>query len=103
MIWVVRRPVATWMMTIALIVFGLVSYQRLPLNLMPDLSYPTITIRTEAEGYAPEEVESQVSRAIECVNGNNRLCKCQRRCQGASARFVTDRIVCDGLGDARVV
>ena len=65
MIWVVRRPVATWMITIALIVFGMVSYQRLPLNLMPDLSYPTITIRTEAEGYAPEEVEAQVSRTIE--------------------------------------
>ena len=65
MIWVVERPVATWMITIALLVFGWVSYQRLPLNLMPDLSYPTITIRTDADGYAPEEVESQVSMRIE--------------------------------------
>lgn len=65
MIWVVQRPVATWMITIALLVFGWVSYQRLPLNLMPDLSYPTITIRTDADGYAPEEVESQVSMRIE--------------------------------------
>ena len=65
MIWVVRRPVATWMITIALFVFGTVSYKRLPLNLMPDLSYPTVTIRTDAEGYAPEEVEEQVSRRIE--------------------------------------
>ena len=40
----------------------MVSYQRLPLNLMPSLSYPTITVRTEAEGYAPEEVEEQISR-----------------------------------------
>jgi hydrophobic/amphiphilic exporter-1 (mainly G- bacteria), HAE1 family len=64
-IWVVRRPVATWMITIALFVFGMVSYQRLPLSLMPDLSYPTITIRTEADGYAPQEVEEQVSRRIE--------------------------------------
>ncbi len=65
MIWVVRRPVATWMIAIALLVFGWVSYQRLPLNLMPDLSYPTITVRTAADGYAPEEVESQVSQRIE--------------------------------------
>ncbi len=65
MIWVVRRPVATWMITIALLVFGLVSYQRLALNLMPDLSYPTVTIRTEAEGYAPAEVEDQISQRIE--------------------------------------
>jgi hydrophobic/amphiphilic exporter-1 (mainly G- bacteria), HAE1 family len=64
-IWVVRRPVATWMIAIALLVFGWVSYQRLPLNLMPDLSYPTITVRTAADGYAPEEVESQVSQRIE--------------------------------------
>ena len=50
---------------IAAAVFGLVSYERLPLNLMPDLAYPTITVRTEVSGYAPEEVESQVSQRIE--------------------------------------
>jgi HAE1 family hydrophobic/amphiphilic exporter-1 len=53
------------MIAIAAAVFGLVSYERLPLNLMPDLSYPTITVRTEVPGYAPEEVETQISRLIE--------------------------------------
>ena len=53
------------MIAIATGVFGLVSYERLPLNLMPSMAYPTITVRTEVEGYAPEEVESQVSRRIE--------------------------------------
>lgn len=62
---VVRRPVAVWMIAIAAAVFGLVSYQRLPLDLMPDLAYPTITVRTEAQGYAPEEVEAQISRPVE--------------------------------------
>jgi len=62
---IVRRPVATLMIAIAAAVFGWVSYQRLPLNLMPDLAYPTITVRTEVPGYAPEEVESQISRPIE--------------------------------------
>ncbi len=62
---VVDRPVAVWMVALAAIVFGRVSYLRLPLNLMPDLSYPTITVRTEVAGYAPQEVESQVSRPIE--------------------------------------
>ncbi len=62
---VVRRPVATWMLALATAVFGLISYERLPLNLMPDLAYPTLTVRTEADGYAPEEVESQLSRPIE--------------------------------------
>ncbi len=62
---VVSRPVATWMIAIATAVFGLVSYERLPLNLMPNMAYPTITVRTEADGYAPEEIESQISRKIE--------------------------------------
>ncbi|MEL6348893.1 MAG: efflux RND transporter permease subunit [Myxococcota bacterium] len=62
---VVRRPVATWMIAIAIAVFGFVSYERLPLNLMPDLSYPSVTVRTEVAGYAPEEVESQISRPVE--------------------------------------
>ncbi|MCO4769068.1 MAG: efflux RND transporter permease subunit [Deltaproteobacteria bacterium] len=61
----VQRPVATIMGFLAAVVFGFVSYQSLPLNLMPDLDYPTLTVRTEYPGAAPGEVESQVSRPIE--------------------------------------
>jgi HAE1 family hydrophobic/amphiphilic exporter-1 len=50
---------------LAAVVFGLVSYTNLPLNLMPDLDYPTLTVRTEFEGAAPGEVETQVSRPLE--------------------------------------
>lgn len=53
------------MVFLAAIVFGLVSYQRLAVELMPDISYPTVTVRTTFEGAAPQEVESQVSRLIE--------------------------------------
>jgi HAE1 family hydrophobic/amphiphilic exporter-1 len=63
--WIVAHPIAVWMVTIAVFVFGLVSYAQLPLNLMPDISYPTLTVRTEYPGAAPEEVESQISRPIE--------------------------------------
>jgi HAE1 family hydrophobic/amphiphilic exporter-1 len=62
---IVDRPVAVLMIFLAAAVFGLVSYSQLPLNLMPDISYPTLTVRTEFPGAAPEEVESQVSRPIE--------------------------------------
>ena len=62
---VVSRPVAMAMVCLAALVFGYVSYKRLPVELMPDISYPTITVRTPFEGAAPEEVESQVSREIE--------------------------------------
>ena len=61
----VRRPVAILMIVIAIVVFGFVSYKQLALNLMPDITYPTITVRTEFEGAAPEEVENNVSRRVE--------------------------------------
>ncbi|MCP4869996.1 MAG: efflux RND transporter permease subunit [Proteobacteria bacterium] len=53
------------MACLAAVVFGAVSYSNLPLNLMPDLDYPTITVRTEYPGAAPAEVESYVSEEIE--------------------------------------
>ncbi len=62
---VTDRPVAVLMLFIAAVVFGWFSYQRLPLTLMPELSYPTLTVRTEYPGAAPEEVENDISRPIE--------------------------------------
>ncbi len=61
----VTHPVAVAMMFIAAAVFGYVSYARLSVELMPDISYPTITVRTAYEGAAPEEVERELSRPIE--------------------------------------
>ncbi len=60
-----QRPVAILMIVTAVCVFGWVSYQRLSLDLMPDIAYPAITVRTEFPGTAPEEVESLVSRPLE--------------------------------------
>src|ERR1044071_8275659 len=62
---VVKRPVAILMVTLAVGVFGWVSYQRLALTLMPDMSYPTLTVRTSYPGTAPEEIEQVVSRPLE--------------------------------------
>ena len=44
--------------TLAAVVFGFFSYRRLPVELMPDIGYPTITVRTAYEGAAPQEVEN---------------------------------------------
>src|SRR5687767_2375113 len=62
---VVRRPVATTMLFMAALTFGWVSYKRLPVELMPDIGYPTITVRTTVDGAAPQEIEGQVSRPLE--------------------------------------
>jgi HAE1 family hydrophobic/amphiphilic exporter-1 len=59
------RPVAISMVFLAAVVFGYFSYGRLPVNLMPEMTYPTLTVRTEYPGAAPEEVENDVTRPIE--------------------------------------
>lgn len=60
------------MATLAIALFGFVSLSRLKLNLLPDLSYPTLTIRTELPGAAPYEVENLVTRPIEEAAGTIR-------------------------------
>ncbi len=64
-----ERPVAILMIVIGVFVFGLISYKQLPLNLMPEMTYPSLTVRTEYPGTAPEEVEATVSRPVEQALG----------------------------------
>ncbi|MEM7350261.1 MAG: efflux RND transporter permease subunit [Acidobacteriota bacterium] len=76
------RPVAVLMVFIAAVVFGAFSYQRLAITLMPELSYPTLTVRTEYPGSAPEEVENDISRPIEealgVISGLSRISSVSR-------------------------
>ena len=65
----IRRPVTIAMAFLATAVFGWQSFVKIPLSLMPDITYPTLTVRTELEGAAPEEVEDLVSKPIEEVLG----------------------------------
>ena len=60
-----ERRVTIAMFTVAIVLFGMVSLSRLKLNLLPDISYPTITIRTELVGGAPLEVENLITKPIE--------------------------------------
>lgn len=60
-----ERRVTIMMFTVAIVLFGMVSLARLNVNLLPDISYPTITIRTELTGAAPIEVENLLTKPIE--------------------------------------
>ena len=61
----INRPVTVFMFTIAAIIFGFISYSKLNLNLLPKISYPTLTIKTEYPGTAPSEIENIISKPIE--------------------------------------
>ncbi len=61
----IRRPVTIVMLMTALALFGWLSFNRLPVNLLPDISYPTITIRTKYQGSAPIEVENHITKPVE--------------------------------------
>lgn len=61
----VKRPVTVSMLTLAVVLFGLVAFDRLPINLLPELSYPSLTVETRFPGAAPAEVETLVTRRVE--------------------------------------
>jgi HAE1 family hydrophobic/amphiphilic exporter-1 len=61
----VRRPVSVFMGALAVIAFGWVGLQRLAIELLPDISYPTLVVQTEFPDTAPQEVENLVTRPIE--------------------------------------
>ncbi len=57
------------MLMVAIIVFGGVGFSRLAVNLLPDITYPTITVRTEYPGVAPLEIERLLSEPVEGLVG----------------------------------
>jgi HAE1 family hydrophobic/amphiphilic exporter-1 len=66
---VVGRPVTVTMITVALLLFGLVALTRMPVELLPELGYPSITVQTTYPDAAPAEVEELVTRPIEELVG----------------------------------
>ena len=60
-----ERRVTIVMFMTAIVLFGMVSLSRLNLNLLPDISYPTLTVRAELTGAAPAEIENLLTKPIE--------------------------------------
>ncbi|MFC7300254.1 efflux RND transporter permease subunit [Cognatiluteimonas weifangensis] len=53
------------MVTLTFVLFGLIALGNLKVNLLPDLSYPTLTVRTEYTGAAPSEIETLIAEPVE--------------------------------------
>lgn len=63
----VKRPVAITMLFIAVLLFGVVSLTRLPLDIMPDMELPTLTVITVYPGASASEVEQQITKELEMI------------------------------------
>ena len=61
----VHRPIGTLMAYAIVLLLGVTSLLGLPLDLLPELSFPRLSISTDYPGAGPEEVENLVTRVLE--------------------------------------
>jgi hydrophobic/amphiphilic exporter-1 (mainly G- bacteria), HAE1 family len=61
----VERPVFTSMVVLIIIILGGIAFFRLPIDLMPDITFPTLSVSTSYGNASPEEVEELITRPIE--------------------------------------
>ncbi|HKY20734.1 MAG TPA: efflux RND transporter permease subunit [Vicinamibacterales bacterium] len=65
----IARPVTMFMISAIIILLGLISVTRLPVDLLPDVTYPTVTVRVGYPGVGPQEIEQLITRPIEQAVG----------------------------------
>jgi len=61
----VERPIFTTMLVLIVIILGGIAFSRLPIDLMPDITFPTLSVSTSYGNASPEEMEELVTRPIE--------------------------------------
>jgi HAE1 family hydrophobic/amphiphilic exporter-1 len=61
----IQRPILTWMMMLALIVFGLLGYNRLGVDQFPNMDFPVLSVTAVLEGASPEGIEEDVTDVLE--------------------------------------
>ncbi len=61
----IRRPVMTAVLTLSVILFGVLSYLRLPVNDLPAVDYPVIQVQADYPGASPETVANNLATPLE--------------------------------------
>jgi len=63
----IKRPVFTWVLVAIPVVLGIVSYDRLGVDLFPDVDFPVCTVTTVLNGAGVEEMETSVTKPLEDI------------------------------------
>ena len=61
----INRPITTFMVYTAVILMGVVALINLSIDLLPDINFPVLSIKTQIPGYLPEEVETIITKPVE--------------------------------------
>ncbi len=61
----IKRPVVASVMSLVLVIFGLVTFQEIPTDELPDVQPPVVTIQTDYRGASAEIVDTQITQKIE--------------------------------------
>ncbi len=61
----VHRPIATTMVFLIIIVLGMMGFRFLPVDLLPQIEYPQLTVRTNYPNVGPEEIENIITDRVE--------------------------------------
>src|ERR1700759_1987922 len=65
----IRRPIATTLLTMAIVLVGLVAYPLLPVAPLPNVQFPTLTVTAQYPGASPETMASTVAPPLETEFG----------------------------------
>ena len=61
----IARPVATWLLAIAIMLAGILAYRALPVSALPEVDFPTVQVTTQLPGASPETVETLITASLE--------------------------------------
>ncbi|OJW27796.1 MAG: acriflavine resistance protein B [Rhodospirillales bacterium 69-11] len=61
----ISRPIATWLLAIAILLAGGLGYRALPVSALPEVDFPTIQVVTQLPGASPETVEVLLTASLE--------------------------------------
>jgi HAE1 family hydrophobic/amphiphilic exporter-1 len=63
----IKRPVTIFMFFLAIVLLGFISLRELSVDLLPDISYPRLSVMTQYPGVAPEEIETLITAPLEAA------------------------------------